>query len=177
MDIFITWFQPFICLVLAHMYCLRLYSSYKLIKWGSIKCQVETKCRYQMQSVFFKVFQYREETECPQVTTKECSPSWIGAGSWVLVDLKVMSSRMGLADFREDVECEIHVEGGVGGERLGRTFQHVRKPGTFWELEIVWWNRVCWKEVAGHEPGRMSWSPAVTQPWGPASLRNGRGKH
>lgn len=32
------------------------------------------------------------------------------------MDLKVMSSRMGLADFREDVECEIHVEGGVGGK-------------------------------------------------------------
>ena len=48
-----------------------------------------------------------------------------------------MSSRMGLADFRDDIECEIHVEGRVGGERIGRTFQHVWKPGTFWELEIV----------------------------------------
>ena len=51
--------------------------------------------------------------------------------------LRVMSSRMGLADFREDVEPEIHVEGRVGGEKLGITCLHVQKPGTFWELGIV----------------------------------------
>ena len=44
---------------------------------------------------------------------------------------------MGLAEFREDVEGEIHVEGRVDGEKLGRTFQHVQKPGTFGELGIV----------------------------------------
>lgn len=146
-------FQTFICLILDQMYWLRLYWSYKLIKWVSTKCQFKQSPTDKLQFLFSKIINIYERQNAHNLLQCNVDHDEAGSGTKLCCMSRQWATNSicgGSHRFHRGygiwTACGRQSKCSPDGKIIKRTFQQpkqpVQTPDTCWELWIIRWSTV-----------------------------------